>query len=68
MDKEVYADNTKPAQTGTFALSELGVTSFFPIEEMDFMKPAISMVIQERPDGEITAALDVRMPGSSLSA
>jgi hypothetical protein len=38
-----HHDNTKPASTGTIAISKMGVISYFPIEHAGYLKPACSI-------------------------
>jgi hypothetical protein len=53
-----HHDNTKPASTGTIAISKMGVISYFPIEHAGYLKPAMALCIHERRDGTFSLSID----------
>lgn len=51
-------DNTAPAKRGTYNLSKAGVVYYFPIEEAEFLKPFLALVIIQKSNGDISCAID----------
>lgn len=61
-------DNTKPASAGSYSVGPLGRINYFPIEQAGYLKPAMALILTQKPDGKIVAQLDILYPPSITSA
>ncbi len=53
-------DNTVPSKKGSHSISKTGIISYLPVQESDFLKPFLALVLFQRPDGEILCSIDER--------
>jgi hypothetical protein len=51
-------DNTVPAKKGSYNLSKAGIVYYFPIQDADFLKPFLALVLVKKSNGDIGCAID----------
>ncbi len=52
-------NNTVPDKRGSYNISSTGIVYYFPVQEAGFLKPLLSLVLINRPNGEISCCLDI---------
>jgi hypothetical protein len=51
-------DNTAPAKRGSYNVSKAGVVYYFPIEDAEFLKPSLALILVWKSDGEVGCSID----------
>lgn len=59
-------DNTKPANGGTFSISNTGTFSYLPVEHGSGLRPSWYLCVLEKLDGSLVAYLETRYHNTSI--